>query len=81
VQAAQSRALAQSRVEGFDRVVSIGDGIWDITTARRLALPFVGIGSDDGSALQRRGATHVMRDLSDVSLLLRCLEEAGVPEG
>ncbi len=79
VQTAHSRALTQTRLEAFDRVVSIGDGIWDITTAKRLALPFVGIGADDGSALQRRGATHVIRDLSDLSLLLRCLEEAGIP--
>jgi phosphoglycolate phosphatase-like HAD superfamily hydrolase len=79
VRTAHARALVRNGVDVFQRVVSIGDGIWDVTTAKRLALPFVGICAEGGRSLCHRGATHVMRDLTDVKALLRCLEEAEVP--
>jgi phosphoglycolate phosphatase-like HAD superfamily hydrolase len=79
VRTAHARALAQHGAEGFERVVSIGDGIWDLTTARRLSLPFVGVCAHGDGSLHRGGATHVMRDLSDVDELLRCLQDADVP--
>jgi len=79
VQAARDRALAHHRLESFDRVVSIGDGPWDITTAKRLTLPFVGVCADGGHSLRRRGVSHVMRDLTDNHALLHCLLEANVP--
>jgi phosphoglycolate phosphatase-like HAD superfamily hydrolase len=79
VQTARDRAVAHKKVEAFERVVSIGDGIWDLTTARRLELPFVGVCAAGGDRLHSRGASHVVRDLTDVQALLRCLEEADVP--
>jgi phosphoglycolate phosphatase-like HAD superfamily hydrolase len=81
VQTALARALEVNRPTTFDRVVSIGDGVWDVTTATRLGLPFVGVCADGGHALQRWGATHVMNDLTDRGALLRNLEEAQVPGG
>lgn len=79
VQTALARALEANRLSAFERVVSIGDGAWDVATAVRLGLPFVGICADGGHRLKERGATHVMRDLTDVATLLRSLEEAQVP--
>lgn len=64
----------------FERVVSIGDGLWDVRTARNLKFAFLGIGSGGGKEkLERAGATHVLKDFSDYRKLLECLTEAGVP--
>jgi phosphoglycolate phosphatase-like HAD superfamily hydrolase len=80
VQAALARALEARRVDTFERVVSIGDGVWDVTTAVRLNLPFVGVRIDGREgALRRRGVTHVVRDYTDTEALLRSLREAQVP--
>jgi phosphoglycolate phosphatase-like HAD superfamily hydrolase len=80
VRAAIERSRAAAQVQDFERIVSIGDGIWDIATAVQLSLAFVGVcvdGRDD--PLRRRGATHVVRDFSDRDEILRSLREAGVP--
>ncbi|HZH31668.1 MAG TPA: HAD family hydrolase [Pyrinomonadaceae bacterium] len=65
----------------FARVVSVGDGLWDVRAARKLRFPFLGVGSGEGEKkLRRAGATHVIKDFSDYSRLLDCLIEADVPK-
>ena len=64
----------------FSRVVSVGDGVWDLQAARGLGLSFLGVRCDGlVEALQRHGASHVLRDFSDFGLVLRALEAARVP--
>jgi phosphoglycolate phosphatase-like HAD superfamily hydrolase len=46
VQAAVMRAASRYRRSHFDRIVSVGDAVWDVRTARRLGLPFVGVAMD-----------------------------------
>jgi phosphoglycolate phosphatase-like HAD superfamily hydrolase len=80
IQLAISRALARYKQIGFDRIVSIGDGTWDVRAARRLALPFVGIGTGPNrDKLLAEGASHVIADFTDLDDLIRCLKEARVP--
>jgi len=77
---AQARARDGYRQESFSRVVSIGDAPWDVQTARRLGLPFIGVQAHhDAVALEEWGASHVLRDFTDYALLLRCLADARVP--
>jgi len=65
----------------FTRVVSVGDGLWDVRTARNLRFPFIGIGSEERrNTLRRVGATHVLRDFANYSEVIRCLAEAEVPK-
>lgn len=78
-------AIAQARAhygqEEFDRIVSIGDGVWDIAVARQLKLPFIGIhghGRSDG--LRESGARHILSDYSDLAEFFRALDEAVVPD-
>jgi phosphoglycolate phosphatase-like HAD superfamily hydrolase len=81
VRTAQRRALAGSGTAAFERVVSVGDGIWDVATAARLRVPFVGVRVDGSEeALRRRGVSHVVRDYTDLDALLHSLENAVVPE-
>jgi phosphoglycolate phosphatase-like HAD superfamily hydrolase len=69
------------RQNSFARVVSVGDGLWDVRAARQLGFPFLGIGSGEGEhKLRRAGATHVIKDFSDYKRLLGCLAEADVPK-
>tara|TARA_B110000046_G_scaffold29074_1_gene30354 strand:+ start:32325 stop:32984 length:660 start_codon:yes stop_codon:yes gene_type:complete len=53
------QAISESKkfykVDSFDRVVSIGDGLWDLKTAESLGLEFVGIGLKNKAALLENG--------------------------
>jgi len=81
LQSAVLKAQALYRQDHFDRIVSVGDGLWDVRTARNLKFPFLGIGSGDGEKkLRRAGATHVLKDFADYSRLIRCLADADVPQ-
>ena len=73
---------AQSRYQAtFDRVVYIGDGLWDVRTTRNLMLPFVGVGTGERAALLRNaGASHIIPDFNDFSQFLVSLREAQVPQ-
>jgi phosphoglycolate phosphatase-like HAD superfamily hydrolase len=75
IQAAIERAGKQ-----FDRVVSVGDAIWDVRTATRLGLPFLGIGEGSRSRkLREAGATHTIENFLDQNRFMKYVEEAGVP--
>jgi phosphoglycolate phosphatase-like HAD superfamily hydrolase len=66
--------------EGFARVVLLGDGLWDVKTARALGFPFVGIGQGAAAArLEAAGAGCIAADFIDGDRLLRLLEAAIVP--
>jgi phosphoglycolate phosphatase-like HAD superfamily hydrolase len=77
-------ALARSREayeqSHFDRIVYIGDAVWDVKTAIELRMPFVGIRADGRTAvLRERGATHVLQDFGDFDRFVHVLTEADVP--
>ena len=64
----------------FERVVSIGDGVWDVDTAARLALPFVGIASGSrAERLRAAGAAVVLPHYADLAAFLRALDSATAP--
>lgn len=78
--AALRRALELYGREGFEGVVSLGDGLWDVSAARNLGFSFVGVGRGArAGVLRRAGAGHVVEDFEDYGRLLRCLAEAKVP--
>ncbi len=81
VRTAVMRAAAHHRRRGFDRIVSVGDAIWDVRTAKRLKLPFVGVGDGErAETLRSAGADRVIADFLDRRLCLSCLEEATIPQ-
>ena len=63
----------------FEHVVSIGDGVWDVTTAMSLGLPFIGIASGArASALRDAGARQVLPNYETLNDFLGALS-AGLP--
>lgn len=80
VAAAMRRAAGANGVEVFGTIVSIGDGEWDVLTADKLNLAFVGVCSDgDKSSLYRFGVKEVLVDYSDLDAALRALDRAEPP--
>lgn len=68
------------RVDRFERIVSVGDGDWDLQVARELDLPFVGITVESNAReLLALGASHVLTDFSRPKSAMNALNEAIVP--
>jgi phosphoglycolate phosphatase-like HAD superfamily hydrolase len=66
----------------FERVVCVGDGVWDVETAASLELPFIGIGQGArAERLRDAGASVVIDDYRDVDGFVGCLMTAPVPRG
>lgn len=63
-----SRAIAQASdvygVKTFERIISVGDGLWDLTTARNLNIEFVGIGQENKDIMYAHGMEHYLDDLT-----------------
>jgi phosphoglycolate phosphatase-like HAD superfamily hydrolase len=80
VRTAIERAARTYGQSEFERVVSVGDALWDVKTARNLRLPFIGIaGGQKAGLLRDNGASHVIEDYRDMERCLRYLEEAETP--
>jgi phosphoglycolate phosphatase-like HAD superfamily hydrolase len=80
LQAAVSRSMEQYRLRSFGKIVSIGDGLWDVRTARRLNFTFLGVGSGDSAAmLHQAGAKHVIEDFADYGQFVSFLNGAEIP--
>jgi phosphoglycolate phosphatase-like HAD superfamily hydrolase len=82
VSAAIARSTSLYRRQVFDRIVSIGDGVWDVQTASALGLAFIGIASGArAAALTRAGARQIVPDFEDPDRFFSLLEVAEVPGG
>ena len=81
LEAAVSQSLERYRLGGFEKIVSVGDGLWDVRTARRLRFSFLGVGRGQSeSMLLQAGAKHVIKDFTDYGRLVRFLDEAEIPQ-
>jgi len=80
VQTAIDRASAWYQCREFERIVSVGDAVWDIKTARQLKLPFLGIaGEPRATFLRDNGARHVVEHFREPIQCLQWLRDAIVP--
>jgi phosphoglycolate phosphatase-like HAD superfamily hydrolase len=71
-----ARQRAIERHGEFERVVYVGDGVWDARACRNLELPFIGIGTgEQAKRLRQEGAAHVLPDFGDRDLFLQRLDE------
>lgn len=80
VRTAIDRARQHYGQDRFAKVVSVGDGLWDVKTAINLGLDFVGIGSGGrAQVLSEAGARHVVGDYRDLNRFFDFLNLAERP--
>ncbi len=64
----------------IDRIVYIGDAVWDVRTTRNLNMAFVGLRwQGDTHVLETAGARHVITDYLDYDAFLDIVRRAEVP--
>jgi len=68
VNTAIKNAVKHYKVSKFERIISVGDGLWDLITAKNLALEFVGVGLTNEKILIENGAELVYKDLTEFEL-------------
>lgn len=72
--------LTNRSEQEYERIVYIGDAIWDVATTRNLNMSFIGVRyQNDHDVLLRVGARHVVSDYQDHGLFMKCIEEAVPP--
>ena len=80
VRTAIDRASIWYECREFERIVSVGDALWDIKTARHLNLPFLGVAAEPrATILRNNGARHVVEHFLDPVQCLQWLGDAIVP--
>lgn len=80
VSAAIARAKQHYNRTSFDKIVSVGDGVWDVKTAANLGLSFVGIAEGArAEMLRQNGARHIMADFENCNRFWDSLEQAELP--
>ena len=80
LQIAAATALKVYSQTEFEKIVSVGDGIWDVRTAANLEMPFLGIGDKEtATKLRQTGVAIVLENYADYDLFLSSLESADVP--
>ena len=55
-------------VEAFDHIISVGDGIWDLKTARNLDVHFIGIGMKNHADFRTENIKYHIKDWRDFNL-------------
>lgn len=64
----------------FNRIVYVGDAIWDVHTTKDMGIPLVGVRyGDDRHVLESAGTRVVIRDYVDIPAFMSALEQAEVP--
>ncbi len=80
VRTAISRAKETYAQSDFEKIVYIGDGIWDVLTAIQLQLPFIGVGNEQKTTLENAGVENIIEDLNDFDNFLAALNTASIPK-
>jgi len=75
------RAGQHYHQDTFEKVVYIGDGVWDVRAAKALGIGFIGLAADSKAGrLVEEGASCVLPDFSNPVRVSECLEGvAGMP--
>jgi phosphoglycolate phosphatase-like HAD superfamily hydrolase len=80
LQIAAATALKVYNQPGFEKIVSVGDGVWDVRTAANLKIPFLGIGDEKAATkLRQVGANIVLENFADYDLFISSLGSTTVP--
>lgn len=75
-----ARAREVANFEDFDRVVYVGDGVWDLRAAQALGLEFVGVAQSlNARHLRDAGARSVLGDFLDLAQVFSALSQVPGP--
>jgi len=73
--------VVKNQAPALQRVVYIGDAVWDVHTTRNLNLDFVGIRhAHDHEILLNLGATQVLSNFLDFELFIKAVAQAKPPQ-
>lgn len=71
IKVAIGRAQQQHGVESFERIIYVGDGMWDARASKNLGIRFIGVARNGQAELMRKaGVGDVIEDLTKIELLL-----------
>ncbi len=66
----------------IERIIYIGDAVWDVATTRNLNMPFIGMRwRGDHEVLREAGATQVLSNYLEYEAFLEAVERAAPPNG
>ncbi len=68
VSSAIEKAKKYYNVETFEDVISFGDGLWDVTTARNLNIHFIGVNKKNISDFKKQNVKYHINDWSEFDL-------------
>ncbi len=68
VTAAIDAAKAKYGVSEFDNILSVGDGVWDLKTARNLGLAFLGMGEKNQEVFAKEGVKYAVKNWEEVDV-------------
>lgn len=64
----------------FDRVIYVGDAIWDVKTTRDMQIPLIGVRlKGDVEVLKKEGVRHVVKNYLDIPTFMQYVKEAVPP--
>lgn len=62
------KAKNYKKLTHFDQIISVGDGIWDLITAKNLNIEFIGIGLKNKNILLENGMTKWFENLTNFKI-------------
>ncbi|MBL4652608.1 MAG: HAD family hydrolase [Flavobacteriales bacterium] len=68
VQKAIDNASDFYNVKNFDRIISVGDGLWDLITAKNLGLEFIGVGLTNQKVMAENGTEIHYENLTEFKI-------------
>ncbi|MEM8568397.1 MAG: HAD hydrolase-like protein [Bacteroidota bacterium] len=64
------KSLYETRIQQFETIIFVGDGLWDLSTSKELGINFIGVDSQQDNRLLDAGAIYVVRDLKNVGQIM-----------
>ena len=76
LQIAIEKSLKHFQQPNFEKIVSIGDGVWDVRTAKNLDLHFIGVSNDENAEkLRKEGVEFIIENFVNYKLFIEYLNK------
>lgn len=76
LQIAIEKSLKHFQQPNFEKIVSIGDGLWDVRTAKNLDLDFIGVSNDQNAEkLRKEGVEFIVENYLNYKLFIEYLNK------